>query len=299
MFLSVVVPVYRTRPWLPRLLDSFAAQTRTNFEVIAVDDGSPDGEGEMLRETAYPWLRVFSRPHAGLSAARNFGLSQCRGEIVAMVDSDDWVAEDFVETTLAPFRTHRCAWTVRPVTLAFEDRFAVTSTRYDGTMPEAAGWIDAGGVAERLAWWPSVWNKAFRREMIRANWFDEGLLFEDHAFNIRNYATEPRFFFHPRPAYFHRRERAGQITASAGIVNDQVFDCFDIWATTIRNLAPNEAPAYLGGLARRLFDERLARLAEADRPAFQARFRDWARRQNLGLSGVGAEAAQSMPAEPV
>lgn len=292
MRLSIVVPVYKTRPWLPRLLDSLAAQTRTNFEVIAVDDGSPGGEIWTLREVARtaPWLRVFSRPHAGLSAARNFGLSQCRGDIVAMVDSDDWLAEDFVETTLEPFRRTDCAWTVRPVHLAFEDRIVETSTRYDGAMPQtgdAGGWVDASAVPERLAWWPSVWNKAFRREMIRGNWFDEGLEFEDHAFNIRNYAAEPRFYFHPVPVYFHRREREGQITASAGAENEQIFGCFDLWAGAIRTLAIEDRPGYLLGLARRLFSERLARLAKADRPAFTARFQDWAARQGLDLAGTG------------
>ncbi len=291
MFLSVVVPVYRTRPWLARLVESFDAQAARNFEVIAVDDGSPDGSGDALEAMARtrPWLRVFPRPHAGLSAARNFGLSQTGGEIVAMVDSDDWVNPDFVARTLAPFRSTRCTWTVRPVQLAFEDRLVTVSTRYDGRMPDMApqgGFVEAAAVPERLAWWPSVWNKAFRREMIRRNWFDDGLLFEDHAFNIRNYALEPRFYFHPHPVYVHRRERAGQITASTGGENAQIFACFDRWAEAVRRSGVVDQGTYLHGLVTRLFDERMLRLAPAEREVFLDRLIDWGRQRGLDFTQV-------------
>ena len=122
MLLSVVIPVYNTRPYLEKLISSFHTQTSRNFELIMINDASTDGSHDYLRElaTKTPWIRYFNRPHTGLSGTRNFGLSQCRGDVIALADSDDWVSEEFVAATLAPFRDTDCQWTIRPVYLAFE-----------------------------------------------------------------------------------------------------------------------------------------------------------------------------------
>ena len=286
MLLSVVIPVYNTRPYLEQLIGSFHAQTAQNFELIVVNDASTDGSGAFLHEmaTTTPWIHYFDRPHTGLSAARNFGLSHCRGDVIALADSDDWVSETYVEDTLRPFRQTDCQWTMRPVYLVFEDGIFINQARYDETVTtqDAAGcFIKADTVEERLRWWPSVWNKAFRREMIMRNWFDEGMLFEDHAFNIRNYALESCFLALPKPLYYHRRERAGQITAQAGAINLQIFRCFDLWEKSIRNLTITDKPAYLQGLTERLFNERINTLGtSAERVDFQTRFREWKKVRN-------------------
>lgn len=287
MLLSVVIPVFNTKPYLEQLIASFQAQTVQNFELIVVDDASTDGGGMWLREKAVstPGLRFFERPHGGLSATRNFGIAQCRGEVVSLVDSDDWVSSDYVEETLKPFRHTNCQWTMRPVNLVFENDIFINQARYDEaatTTDEAGRFIQADTVEERLNWWPSVWNKAFKREMIARNWFDDGTYFEDHAFNIRNYGLESRFLFLPRPLYYHRRERVGQITAATGAINHQVFRCFDLWENTIRNLAVADKASYLQGLATRLYLERAAKfVTPAEQAAFRNRFVDWVKKQGL------------------
>ena len=101
--ISVLFPVYNTRPYLPRALDSLMAQTMQDFELIAVDDGSTDGSGELLRDYAarFPQMRVFSQKQSGNPTALNTGLQNAAGRYLSFVDSDDWVAPNFLEHLLS------------------------------------------------------------------------------------------------------------------------------------------------------------------------------------------------------
>lgn len=91
--ISVIVPVYNTRSTLERCVNSILVQTYTDFEIILVDDGSPDGAGELCDQLAkqHPQIRVIHQKNAGLSAARNAALKIARGEYITFVDSDDTV----------------------------------------------------------------------------------------------------------------------------------------------------------------------------------------------------------------
>lgn len=92
---SVLLPVRDAGPWLEAALDSLARQSYTDFEVVAVDDGSGDGCGDLLaaRAARDSRFRVLHRPrtdpHPGLVPALDAGLARCRGELVARMDADD------------------------------------------------------------------------------------------------------------------------------------------------------------------------------------------------------------------
>ncbi len=85
---SVVLPVYNRAGWVARAVESVLAQTHTDLELLAVDDGSTDGTRQVL-EGFGPRVYVLAQPHAGAEAARNLGLRHARGEFVAFIDSDD------------------------------------------------------------------------------------------------------------------------------------------------------------------------------------------------------------------
>lgn len=90
--LSVLMPCYNAAPTLEEALDSLSRQTLTNFEIVAVDDGSSDATPQILlrRAAREPRLRVISQPHAGIVSALNQGLGACRAEFIARMDSDDF-----------------------------------------------------------------------------------------------------------------------------------------------------------------------------------------------------------------
>ena len=94
--ISVVMPVYNAARYLQPALDSIAAQTFADFELIAVDDGSTDASLEILRRHARrdPRVRVITRPNTGIVGALNDGLAAARGPLVARMDADDESAPD-------------------------------------------------------------------------------------------------------------------------------------------------------------------------------------------------------------
>ena len=88
---SVIVPVYKVEKYLPECIDSILAQTFTDFELILVDDGSPDNSGKICDDYAArdSRIRVFHKENGGVTSARRLGVENARGEWVMFVDGDD------------------------------------------------------------------------------------------------------------------------------------------------------------------------------------------------------------------
>lgn len=97
--ISVIIPVYNAEKYLNRCIDSILAQSFTDFEVLLVDDGSPDGSGEICDNyiAKDSRIRVFHKQNEGVSSARNMGLDNAIGEWVTFVDADDWIEKDTLE----------------------------------------------------------------------------------------------------------------------------------------------------------------------------------------------------------
>ena len=96
--ISVIVPVYKVEEYLPRCIDSILSQSFTDFELILVDDGSPDNCGKICDEYAQKdsRVRVFHKPNGGVSSARNLGLDNAYGKWISFIDPDDYVDADYL-----------------------------------------------------------------------------------------------------------------------------------------------------------------------------------------------------------
>lgn len=98
---SVIIPVYNVEDYLRVCLDSVLAQnTSADYEVILIDDGSPDGSGAICDRYALenPWIRVFHDTNHGVSHARNAGIDVAQGEYILFLDADDLWEPDLLET---------------------------------------------------------------------------------------------------------------------------------------------------------------------------------------------------------
>src|SRR6266481_218476 len=106
---SVVIPCYNHAQFLAHAIESVLAQSYSNFELIVVDDGSTDDTAEVVKR--YPPVRYVYQENAGLSAARNTGLRQSRGEFIAFLDADDRLLPLALETGINCMREHpECAF---------------------------------------------------------------------------------------------------------------------------------------------------------------------------------------------
>jgi glycosyltransferase involved in cell wall biosynthesis len=92
--ISIIIPVYNVELYLNRCIESVLSQTFTDFELILVDDGSPDNSPKMCDEIAQKDSRVVvvHKKNGGLSSARNAGLDIAKGEYVFFIDSDDLIS---------------------------------------------------------------------------------------------------------------------------------------------------------------------------------------------------------------
>lgn len=96
---SVIVPIYKVEKFLSRCVESIMNQTFSDFELILVDDGSPDRCGEICDQYAREdsRVKVIHKENGGLSDARNAGLAIAQGDYLSFIDSDDWVEQEFLE----------------------------------------------------------------------------------------------------------------------------------------------------------------------------------------------------------
>ena len=97
--ISIIMPVYKVEQYLDRCLSSIVAQTYTDFELLLVDDGSPDRCGEICDGWAQKdsRIKVLHQSNLGVSASRNRALDAARGEYITFVDSDDWLEVDCLQ----------------------------------------------------------------------------------------------------------------------------------------------------------------------------------------------------------
>ncbi|MFJ9035461.1 CDP-glycerol glycerophosphotransferase family protein [Streptomyces sp. NPDC102406] len=180
--LTVVVPVYNVEDYLRACLDSLAAQTVPDIEVVMVDDGSTDGSGPIAREFAArdARFRLVEQANAGLGAARNTGVRHATGTHLAFVDSDDVIPEGAYELMLATLEETGSDFVTGNVFRLRADGTTEQSPMFRKAMattrPATHVTRDWDLLTDRIAC-----NKVFRRAFWdeHALAFPEGVLFED------------------------------------------------------------------------------------------------------------------------
>lgn len=142
--ISIIIPVYRVEDFLDECLQSVVGQSYTDFECILVDDGSPDRSGEICDAWAAEdsCFRVIHQQNAGVSAARNRGLDEARGEWITFIDSDDWVDSDYLASLAA--HADDCDWVVAGYKIHRAGRVSTLAPKQDTS-------FDVRGNSEHVA----------------------------------------------------------------------------------------------------------------------------------------------------
>ena len=98
--ISVLIPLYNKEKEVLRAVNSVLSQTIQDFEIIVVNDGSTDEGPEIVRDIKDSRIRVIDQDNAGVSAARNRGITEAKAELIAFLDADDEWGNDFLETVV-------------------------------------------------------------------------------------------------------------------------------------------------------------------------------------------------------
>lgn len=237
---SVIVPVYQVEAYLPRCLDSILAQTRQDFELILVDDGSTDRSPEIMAEYAQKDSRIIRihKQNGGLSSARNAGMEAAKGKYLLFVDSDDYIAPELVADAVRAAEetgAELTVWNYEKVddTRAYGPFLRITDETVD---------VDAIGLKNYFYryWIPNrfgfeAWNKLYARRVVEQN----GLRFQPN----REILAEDLLFNAMYILHTHRVSALGR-----------VYSCYYQREGSIMN-APKPRCAYrLMNLAERLTD---------------------------------------------
>lgn len=203
--ISVIVPVYNVENYMHRCVDSILNQTFTDFELILVDDGSPDNCGAICDEYEKQDNRiaVVHKKNGGPSSARNAGLDIAQGKYIMFCDSDDWVDSRWCEYSYRAICTNEKAWIVTDIhRKSTPDEKGPVDSRFDEISLESKSYFEI----YKMGLSPYAYNKIYSREIIEQNnlRFDEACRFaEDVEFNVRYCMLCERCLFLPKKLYVY------------------------------------------------------------------------------------------------
>lgn len=209
--ISVIVPIYKVEAYLDRCVRSIVVQTYENLEIILVDDGSPDKCPAMCDAWAEKdsRIKVIHKENGGLSDARNAGLAVATGEYISFIDSDDYIAPEFV-AELHEAMLHTGADIAECATAYVDEDGNILRQRE--VTPVAQ--MDKLEALRRLVLedgiYQTVWNKLYRRDVIDGILFEKGKHHEDDFWTYQVFDRMEKLAVAERPMYYYL-QRSGSI----------------------------------------------------------------------------------------
>ena len=283
MKLSIIVPVYKVEEYLGECVDSLLSQTIDNYEIILVDDGSPDNSGKIADEYAAAnpdMIRVLHIDNGGQGRARNFALDIAKGDFVGFVDSDDWVTHDMYEKMYT-----RAAETGADVVVCdFMERFA---DGRESMLPASLqdNWLGSAG---------SSCNKIFRRSLVGALRFPVGLWYEDFYFSAVMLLRSKHTEFIAEPLYIYRRGQESTMHNNNAAKNLDMLTIMDMLEKEMVPAGYKDDFEFF--LVNHVLLDSISRLAKQDAPERKeviGKLRQYVQAKIPKLSGCGSYKKES------
>lgn len=223
---SIIMPCYRVAAYLPSAIACIRAQTCADWELICVDDASPDNVAELVEHAAAedPRIRlVRHKVNHGLADARNTGISAARGRYVWMPDPDDTYAPDLLERCAEKIRSQADAEARTDVVV-----FGLTEELFDADgsvcgahdiVPALDGAFSGSDAhaqvldLEDRTLLGYAWNKVYRAEVLDGIAFETVPLIEDIVFNVAVFNRVENLALVARPLYRYEKRVAANLTA--------------------------------------------------------------------------------------
>lgn len=223
ILVSVIVPCFKVEHYLPNCIESILNQTYKDWELILVDDGSPDHSGEIADKYASRDVRikVIHKKNAGVAAARNSAIDIATGEYISFLDGDDFLHTDYIKDLLTIAKTNQadivqCDY-VRGksnVFPAYEDKELVSE--YDSHS------VFVADVAKII-----VWGKLIKSDILKTIRIPEGRYFEDDLVTWRWYYAAKKIMVTSRPYYYYTENEGSQMAQHKKKPNLSFIEAYD------------------------------------------------------------------------
>ena len=227
--ISIIVPVYKVEPYIHKCVDSILNQTFKDFELILVDDGSPDNCGKICDEYGQKDNRVIviHKANEGISSARNAGLDIARGEYIGFVDSDDYIEKDMYEILYNICEDNKCDIASCSSIIYFQEKTVINGGHrlIIHNKEEAMRVMLEGELYDEV-----VWVKLFKKSVIEDIRFPVGKIYEDTAFTYKVINNSKRVATIGEPKYnYIKHENSIMSNAIQDIKIDAVIAYKDMY----------------------------------------------------------------------
>ncbi len=221
---SVLVPICNVERYLEECLDSLAAQSFTDFEVLCINDGSTDGSRAIIQSymDADERFRVIDKPNSGYGASMNMGLANAIGEYIAILESDDFFEPNALELLVDAAERNQSDVVKADFYLYWstpqerDELFRIVDEQEVGRTMRP---IDDLAIFFRK---PSVWSALYRSSFLRDNGIDfletPGASYQDAGFNFKVWASAARATFIADPILHYRQDNEKSSVNSAAKV---------------------------------------------------------------------------------
>jgi glycosyltransferase involved in cell wall biosynthesis len=218
---SIVVPIYNVEKYLEECLESIAAQTYSNIQVLLVDDGSKDGSTKLATDFAARDDRFIyiHQENKGLSGARNTGIENATGEYIAFVDSDDWLEPDYISAMLSVALEKDADITISGLIKENGSKKQIVYDSSFGYSRTAAMNVLDYIFNEKYLMMILAWNKLYKRKLFDNVRYPLGKIHEDE-YTIHRLIDKSNLIYTVPKCLYHYRIREDSITGNS--LNDDM-----------------------------------------------------------------------------
>lgn len=212
--ISIIVPVYNVEQYLDECIQSIINQTYSNLEIILIDDGSTDSSSKMCDCYANQdsRIKVIHQKNAGLSAARNIGTNMATGQYITYIDSDDYIAKDYIECLYEMIEKYNADIAI----CRFRYVYGTNEEDVDGK--EAIFSYNKTEALRTLLleneFGHYTHQKLFKKEIVQQYPFPVGKIYEDIATTYLYFDAANTIVYSQKQLYYYR-QRPGSIITGA------------------------------------------------------------------------------------
>lgn len=240
--ISIIVPIYNVEEYLPKCIDSILAQTLTEFELILVDDGTPDNSGKICDEYAKKdnRIKVIHKENGGVSSARNIGVDAACGEYIGFVDPDDYIRNDMYEVLY-----ELCVKSNSEIgicKLGREIDGTIINKEEDINIKELNNIEGMRELFKGVLYRFSLCNKLFKRNCFNNVRFPEGRIHEDLSTTYKLFANVEKCVYTTYDGYIYVKRENSILTST---YNEKRLQSFIAW---------NEILIFMGNEYKVIYD---------------------------------------------
>lgn len=217
---TLIIAIYKSAPFMPKLMESVFNQTHQNIEIILVDDGSPDNSGDLCDEYAKQdeRVKVIHKQNGGVCDARNAGMKIMAGEYVSVIDGDDWIEPDYVDYLLKLAVSYNAEMSLTDSVFTTRDRQQTTEDLVELWSPEEM--VECVLYSSMPI---GPWNKLYRTDFLRKNniIYDTLPSGETLYFVTRVANCNPRIIKGHRRVYNYRMNNVNSALTSRAVIYGQ------------------------------------------------------------------------------